>query len=113
VEIILRSFKSDKFILVESKPIVDEYLNVLSHPKFHIEQNEFDDFAALLLLKAEFVTPLETVNVIEADSSDNKFLEAALQGNAIYVVSGDSHLLELKTFRGISIITARKFIEKL
>ncbi|MCX6053883.1 MAG: hypothetical protein NTZ74_03015 [Chloroflexi bacterium] len=47
------------------------------------------------------------------DPSDNKFLEATLQGNAIYVVSGDSHLLELKTFRGISIITAREFVERL
>ncbi len=41
------------------------------------------------------------------------FLEAALAGIAAYVVSGDSHLLELKTFRGIPILTAREFIERL
>lgn len=111
LEVILRSLKSDKFSLIVSKAIVDEYLSVLSRPKFHIEQSEQDDFVALLLLKAEFVSPMETVHAIEADPSDNKFLEAALQGKAIYVVSGDNHLLELKTFRDIHIITAREFID--
>lgn len=113
LEIILRSFKADQFTLIVSKAIVDEYLSVLSRPKLYIEQSEQDDFAALLLLKAEFVSPQETVTVVEADPSDNKFLEAALQGKAIYVVSGDSHLLGLKTFRDIPIITAREFVGKL
>lgn len=111
LKVILRSFKVDKFTLIVSQAIIDEYLSVLSRPKFHIEQTEYDDFTALLLLKAEFVSPLETVIAIEADPSDNKFLEAALQGKAIYVVSGDSHLLELKAFRNIPIITARGFID--
>lgn len=113
LEIIIRSLKAGKFILIVSKTIADEYLNVLSRPKFGIEHSEFDDFASLLLVKAEFVTPLESVTAIEADPSDNKFLEAALQGSAVYVVSGDSHLLELKTFRDIPIISAREFIKQL
>jgi predicted nucleic acid-binding protein len=53
------------------------------------------------------------VTAVEADPSDNKFLEAALEGKAIYLVSGDNHLLDLKTFRGILILTARDFIERL
>jgi predicted nucleic acid-binding protein len=63
--------------------------------------------------KAEFVSPTESVHAVEADPSDNKFLEAALAGQAVCVVSGDSHLLQLKSFRGISIFTAREFIERL
>jgi len=113
LEVILRAFKADQFTLIVSKAIVDEYFSVLSRPKFHIEHSEQDDFAALLLLKADFVSPTETVHAVEADPSDNKFLEAALQGKAVYVVSGDSHLLALKTFRDVSIITAREFVEKL
>jgi len=56
---------------------------------------------------------METVKAIKADPSDDKFLEAALAGQALYVVSGDNHLLVLKDFRGIKIITAHEFIEKL
>jgi predicted nucleic acid-binding protein len=36
-----------------------------------------------------------------------------VQGKAEYIVSGDDHLLGLKTFRNIPIITAREFIERL
>ena len=68
-----------------------------------------DDFAALLLHKAEFVTPLETILAVEADPSDNKFLEAALAGRPRRIVSGDKHLLTLSAYRGIAIITAREF----
>jgi uncharacterized protein len=50
---------------------------------------------------------------VEADPTDNKFLEAALAGPAVCVVSGDSHLLQLMSFHGISIFTAREFIERL
>jgi predicted nucleic acid-binding protein len=66
-----------------------------------------------LLKTAEFVTPAETLAVIEADPSDNKFLEAALAGDVRCIVSGDSHLLELKSFRGVDILTTRDFISVL
>ena len=63
--------------------------------------------------KAKFVIPSEAIAAIESDPSDNKFLEAALAGKAKHIVSGDNHLLELKTYRGISILTAREFLDKL
>ena len=72
-----------------------------------------DDFAALLLKIADFVIPLELINAIPADPTDNKFLEAAVEGKAILIVSGDGHLLELETFRNIPIITGREFIRRL
>jgi len=53
------------------------------------------------------------VVAIPADPTDNKFLEAAVEGKADLIVSGDGHLLELKTFRNIPIITASEFITRL
>jgi uncharacterized protein len=47
------------------------------------------------------------------DPSDEKFLAAALEANANFVVSGDKHLLQLETFRGISIVTPRQFLNQL
>ena len=66
-----------------------------------------------ILVSSALGGALELILVVEADPTDNKFLEAALFGEADYIVSGDSHLLELKTFRGISILTAREFIKQL
>jgi putative PIN family toxin of toxin-antitoxin system len=110
---IIVSWRSGKFTLVVSDAISDEYHDVLRRPKFQIEQTEVDDFFALLLDKAEFVIPVETINVITDDPSDNKFIEAAIAGKAKLIVSGDNHLLELKSFRDIPIITAKEFIKRL
>ncbi len=36
---------------------------------------------------------------------DNKFLECAIAGEATYIVSDDAHLLALRNYRGIEILT--------
>ena len=113
LEGIIVAWKAGKFALVVSKAIADEYLKVLRRPKFKIERAEVDDFAALLLTIADFVIPLESINAIPADTTDNKFLEAAVEGKANLIVSGDGHLLELETFHNIPIITGREFITRL
>lgn len=70
-------------------------------------------FAALLIIKADSVSPSENVDVIKADPSDNMFLAAALEGDVDFIVSGDHHLLEMKAFQGIPILTAREFLDLL
>jgi len=113
LEGIIVAWKSSEFTLVVSKEIAEEYLDVLRRPKLKIEKTEIDDFAALLLDRAEFVIPLEALDVIANDPSDNKFLEAAVAGNAKFIVSGDGHLLELESFRKVVIISARQFVDML
>src|SRR5215211_9317115 len=105
LKVIIVAWKSGKFTLVVSDAIADEYREVLRRPKFQIEQTELDDFFSLLLDKAEFVIPVENLNVVTEDPSDNKFIEAAIAGKARLIVSGDNHLLELKSFKDIPIIT--------
>jgi uncharacterized protein len=107
---IVDEWKAGKFTLVVSEAITREYLEVFNRPKLKISADEIATTTEYLLKTAEFVTPRETIAVIDADPTDNKFLEAAVDGKAIYVVSGDSHLLDLKKFREIQIITAREFI---
>lgn len=113
LEAVIVAWKSGKFTLVISDAIANEYHTVLKRPKFKIEQAELDDFSNLILDKAEFVIPLETINAIAEDPTDNKFLEAAIAGKVNFIISGDGHLLELKSFREIPIITAREFVTAL
>lgn len=47
---------------------------------------------------------------IKIDISDNFFLACALVSGADFIVSGDQHLLKLKTFHNISILTPRQFL---
>jgi hypothetical protein len=41
------------------------------------------------------------------------FLAAALEGDVDLIVSGDHHLLEMKAFQGIPILSAREFLNLL
>ena len=45
------------------------------------------------------------------DPDDNKFIEAALEGKAEYIVTQDNHLLKIKEFKGIKIISPEEFIK--
>jgi len=111
--IIVDQWKAGKFTLIVTVAIAREYLDVINRPKFKIPEDEIGATTNYLLQIAEFVTPEEEINIIAADATDNKFLEAAVAGKANLIVSGDGHLLELKSFRSIPIITAREFIAQL
>ncbi len=113
LKVLVDAWKARKFTLVVSEPIVHEYLDVLNRPKFRLTPEEISATTDYLLTSAEFVTPQETVSAIEVDPTDNKFLDAALAASADYVVSGDAHILDFESFRGIPILTARKFIDRL
>ena len=50
------------------------------------------------------------MEVIKDDPDDNKFIEVALEGNAEFIVSQDNHLLRIKNFEGIRIVTPIEFL---
>lgn len=43
----------------------------------------------------------------------DRVLECAIAGHADYVVSGDRHLLKLKSYEDIPIITVRRFMDSI
>lgn len=108
--VIIDEWKAGKFKLIVTDSIAREYLEVINRPKFKIPRGEIVAVSDYLLQLGEFVTPEEEIHVIVADPTDNKFLEAAVAGKVDFIVSGDNHLLELKSFREIPIIAAREFI---
>ena len=113
LKIIVDEWKAGKCTLVVSEAIAFEYLDVINRPKFKIQSDEIVSITDYLLRSAEFVTPEEKVLAVSADPGDNKFLEAALAGKVDFIVSGDKHLLDLKEFRSIPIITGRGFWDEL
>ncbi|MBM3283314.1 PIN domain-containing protein, partial [Candidatus Gottesmanbacteria bacterium] len=46
------------------------------------------------------------------DPEDNKFLECAVGGKARFIVSGDNHLLAIKEYGQILIVTPATFLSK-
>lgn len=59
---------------------------------------------------SEVIEPKENIKAVSEDSKDDMVLECALASNASFIVTGDNHLLKLKEFRGIKIITPKDFL---
>jgi putative PIN family toxin of toxin-antitoxin system len=51
-----------------------------------------------------------TLEVVEADPSDNRVLECAVAAEAAYIVTGDSHLLDLERYQGVAILDPAAFL---
>ena len=107
------AWKAGKFLMIVSEEIVSEYLEVLQRSKFHLRPRTIAVIIARVYRKAEFVSPQEQVTNIQPDPKDNRFLEAAIAGKVDLIVSGDKHLLDLKEFRSVQIITGREFMDVL
>jgi len=95
--------------LVSATPAVEEFVRVLGYAKFRLSPKDIAPFVDDLLSLVELVLPA-TVDEVADDPTDNLFLGIAVKGNCQAIVSGDHHLLDLKQFRGIRIITAAEFV---
>lgn len=98
--------------LVVSKPIIEELERVLlTEEKFRMEREDVAMYSRIILSNADLVAPNFTLKVIEKDPADDRILECAVEGEADYLISGNKHLLEVKEFQGIKIITAKQMLE--
>ena len=60
---------------------------------------------------SELVFPTRKIAAVKADPYDNLILECAVEAGVDYVVSGDNHLLELKRFEDIPILSPAQFLK--
>jgi uncharacterized protein len=108
---VLRLCMQGKAKLVVSLGMLSELSSILiREKKFGLSEREVEAYIDLILSHSELVDVKTKVNAIKEDRSDNKFLSCAVDGRAVFVVSGDSHLLKLRAFRGIRIVSAREFL---
>jgi len=79
--------------------------------KYALTSDDIRRTVSNLLKYSTLVEDPPIPNVIDEDSDDNKILATALAGKADYIISGDTHLLTLKNYRGIEIVTPKRFCE--
>jgi putative PIN family toxin of toxin-antitoxin system len=93
-----------------SEPIQTEVHRVLAE-KFDWPQTMLRAVLPVVWSMGQLVVPHITLDVVASDPDDNRILECAIEANAQIVISGDHHLLSLKTYKSTRIITPRQFIE--
>jgi putative PIN family toxin of toxin-antitoxin system len=103
-----------RITLCLSEPIVQEYRRVLRE----IGAVSAAEERALIEAFASgdgvlYVNDPPAIEGASSDPDDDKFLACALELGAECVVSGDSDLLELRSYMGIPIRAPRAFLEQL
>ena len=96
--------------LYSSVPILTE-LAIKLQDKFKWDTDRVRAAVRHVAALATVLKPSERISVV-ADEPDNRILECAVAGNVDMVVTGDKHLLDLKTYERIEIVTLAVFLER-
>jgi putative PIN family toxin of toxin-antitoxin system len=94
-----------------TKEILDEINDVIGRPKFHADGNEINYFIHSIEEIANKIVSKRRINNGSRDKTDNKYIECGITAHVDYVISGDIHLLEMKEYENIKIVTAKEYLE--
>jgi putative PIN family toxin of toxin-antitoxin system len=111
---IISRWLAGEFDVLLSQPIIDEISRVTGYERLQRKYQKIRErrleFIELISEQSIWSEPTETLAIVTADESDNRYLECAIAGGATYVVTGDEHLLSVGNYQGISIITPAAFV---
>lgn len=111
---ILQTLRSQAFILVTSPQIIEEIEEVINRERIikrtRMSSYERQKFINDLIDISRVVSGADTVQIVKDDPDDDKFIIAAIEGNADYIISGDHHLLDLEKYNGITVLSPAKFL---
>lgn len=99
--------------LVLSRSILEEFLEVTENPKIrkYVDKNDVIAFLRVLGSIITVVKVKSAFEVVKEDPEDDIVLRTAYDGKVEYIVSGDKHLLSLKEFRRIKIVTINQMLD--
>ncbi len=114
---IIKAAEDGRILILVSEEIIQEISRALTYPrlrKIYEETGVKREELVKTVLRVGKLVKVETkLNAVREDTADNKFLECALDGEAYCVVSGDAHLLGLRRYRKIGILSVRRFLKLL
>lgn len=112
--ILRRLLETQEFSLVLSEAILRELRHSLEYPKVRkrlvLSTGELDEKVALLRSAAILVEGEVRNRVVAADPDDDKYIAAAQECLAEFIVTGDQDLLKLGQHGEIRILTPRDFL---
>lgn len=104
----------NKVIVCISGPIFEEYVEVLSRPKFSVFK-DFKSRAETFITKIQEVavkfSPDITLSVI-SDEADNRFLELSIYAKADYLITGNTNDFTQSKYENVDIVTPREYWDK-
>ena len=109
---ILEHWIHDKYQILTTQPILEEYSNTL----IRVSKGKKDSLVnawMLFIVENGIVVNVRKKFNLSLDPDDDKFIDCAVSGVADFIVSGDAHLLDLKSVLNVKIIKPNIFFELL
>ena len=112
---VLDAWRQDQFQPVVSPAILEEMGRVLRYPRIaHYHkwpEPRIESFIEDLSRLAVLTPGKLSLSVINTDPTDNRYIECAIAGSAGVLAAGDKkHLLPIKEYRGIPILSPAEFL---
>lgn|SRR3989338_2167600 len=107
---IYNAFLNNHFIPILSPSLQEEIMKIIRKPRLrrYFQAEEIRRFKELIKTDTMLVIPSKKISLCR-DAKDNIALEAAVEGDADFIVTGDKDLLVLKSPFNIPIITPWQF----
>ena len=103
--------------LATSAALIDELAQALRYRKLAKRLSGLKLSASAIVaryaLMSEPIAPASIARTVTSDPDDDHVLACALAAKADLIVSGDSHLLNLKAYQGIPIVAAAEAVKLL
>lgn len=109
---LLRAAQERRYQLLVSPAIISEVAETL-RDDFLWEDSHIIRRLKRITKRSEIIVPRIVLAVIKDDPDDDRILECAVTGKADVIVSGDRHLLRLKSYEGIPIVRPVDFLRTL
>ncbi len=111
---IINYWKKGEITLCLSQEIIEEYIEVLNRLGLK-DKNEIQNLTKLFAegYHSIFAAKTPDIEVVENDPDDNKFIECAVALDSKIIISGVSHLKNLKKYVDIEIRSPKEFIERM
>ena len=97
-------------IRIITSPVILLEISQKLKQKFKWSQNKIFTVIKTLVESTKVVQPKIKIRAVRTDKSDDKIIEAAAAGRTKYIVSGDQHLLKIKQYQKIKIVTPQEFL---
>jgi uncharacterized protein len=107
---LIKSWQQGSFKWLASPEIFDEYRRVLEEIAREYPGIEYRSILEIIELNCEFFNA-KPVRGVCKDPDDDKFIAAALAGDADYLVSGDKYLLDVGSYHRTKIVRPAFFLQ--
>ena len=110
---IISAVEQGKFTSCCTPSIISEIENVLKRPYFTKRIDALnisvDSIVTGILEFSKLYEDSVASPVVLSDPDDDKFIFCALASQAKYIISGDRHLLDLRQWQGVKIVSPQNF----